>query len=405
MPAPTGSWFSFFLGAGCGCLAASVVVGGALLAFGWLLLTELDKPKDPLTSLGVTKERLSFEEAKSSLDQMANDYLADPNNVGLVIGVWKDGRQQVFGYGVRAKNTRQPPDADTVFELASVGKTLTTTVLTHMHLRGELDLNDPVQKFLPEGVKLPSHEARPITLLDLATHTSALPNMPPNFNSHVVDPENPYKDYTQKDLYTDLSKITLTVPPGQRYEYSNLAMGLLGDVLQRHAGASYEELVLERVCRPLGMHSTRITLDETMKARLAQPHAQGRAVPVWEDYTLQGAGSFLSTADDMLLYLAAHLAAPPAEAADLTLFQALRLGLQKRRPADSRTTAMGLGWHITSENATDVIWHNGASGGSVSFVGMMETSRSAVVVLSNSTSSVDDLGVKALHLLHRADMP
>jgi CubicO group peptidase (beta-lactamase class C family) len=227
-----------------------------------------------------------------------------------------------------------------------------------------------------------------------------------------------------------LPRLELTRPPGKTYEYSNLGMGLLGHALALRAGVKYEDLVIDRLCRPLGMASTRMTLDDVLQSRLAQPHSDGRPVPVWEDYTLPGAGSFLSTADDMLRYLAAHFerrvgsayqgatrtagkkgeeqplpatAEPSAGEARPTFDEALRLCLQKRRPADSRSTAMGLGWHITSENAVDVIWHNGAAGGSVSYAGMIEPSRSAVIVLANSTASVDDLGHKALYLLHRTD--
>jgi CubicO group peptidase (beta-lactamase class C family) len=311
-----------------------------------------------LAPLNLPKERLSFDELKGQLDRLARDYLADENNVGLVIGVWKDGRREVLGYGSVSRDRNETPNGRTLFELASVGKTFTTAVLADMHRRGEVNLQDAVQKYLPADVSLPQFGDREITLEDLATHTAGLPSLPPDFYSQVVDEDNPYKDYTVEELHADLPRVKLERPPGAAYEYSNLGMGLLGYALSLRAGTSYEDLVIDRLCRPLHMESTRMTLDDRLKARLAQPHRDGRPVPVWEDDTLPGAGSFLSTGDDMLNYLAAHFdrgadaahqsrtatnskeetATAEMETAasevDAALRNALRLCLQKRRPAD-----------------------------------------------------------------------
>lgn len=262
-----------------------------------------------------------------------------------------------------------------------------------MHLRGELDWDAPVTDLLPKEVKLPRSGDRGISLLDLATQSSGLPNLPDNMNPK--DPLNPYADYTVEEMYRGLAGITLATPPGKRYAYSNLGFGLLGHALALRTGAEYEHLVVERICAPLGMDSTRMTLDEALQRRLAVPHDNGSPVKIWEDRTLAGAGSFLSTAADMLRYVEAHF-----PGADHPLHAAMQATIKKRRPTDTPATAIGLGWHITTENAVDIVWHNGGSGGSRSYAAFLPQEGTGVVVLSNSSSSVDELGRKVLYILH-----
>jgi len=395
---PRPPWKSLLLVAGAGCLPGLViglVAGAAIGVWAW---TELggDQPAHPLADVGIREGRLTLDELQPYVDRFSREYLSDADNVGLVVGVLKQGEQRVFGYGqvARGKGNRTP-DGDTLFEIASVGKTFTATLLAEMHLAGEVNWDDALSGFLPDGVHVPTFQGKEISLLDLATQTSGLPSLPPNFQA--TNPLNPYADYTVDQMYAGLGQITLDRPPGARYEYSNLGFGLLGHALERRAGKTFEELVTTRLCQPLVMSSTRITLDESLKAQLATPHENGKPVLIWEDTTMPGAGSFLSTANDMLKYIQAHW--PGFEDGGSPLARAFRETTRKRRPADVASRAMGLGWHIDSENALDMIWHNGGAGGSRSYVAFLNEPQVGVVVLSNSSSEVDQLGRKVLYLL------
>src|SRR4029078_9399783 len=152
--------------------------------------------------------------------------------------------QRVVAYGT-SDVPGLPLDANTVFEIGSLTKTFTATILADMVLRGEVALDDPAQKYLPASVKVPSRNGRQITLLDLATHTSGLPKIPANLKQ--TDPQNPYASYSVQDLYDYLTSYTLTRDPGARFEYSNTGVGLLGHILSLKANKSYEDLVIERV--------------------------------------------------------------------------------------------------------------------------------------------------------------
>ena len=300
--------------------------------------------------------------------------LPTAQGVGIVVGLLDpDGRRRVVAVGV-------PPDR--VFEIGSITKVFTASILARMVADGSVRLDDPVAKYLPPSVRVPARNGRQITLLDLATQSSGLPRLPTNLAPR--DSTNPYADYSVEQMYAFLSGYELPRDIGQTYEYSNLGVGLLGHALALKAGMSYEELVRRRVLSPLGMRETAITLPPALRARLAPGHdAEGRVVPNWDFPTLAGAGALRSTAGDMLTFLAANL----DSFADTHL---------SRRPTGNASMTIGLAWHILARPVGKIVWHNGGTGGYRSFTGFDAARRIGVVVLTNSGANVDDIG---LHLL------
>jgi D-alanyl-D-alanine-carboxypeptidase/D-alanyl-D-alanine-endopeptidase len=390
--------FPFATGAGCGCLIGFVlgVAALSLLGLAYMIMEE-ESAANPLADLKVPEGKLTAEQFQGLVDHLAGEYLKSTDNVGLVIATIREDKSSVTvsGYGTTSRGSSNRPDGDTVFEIASVGKTFTGVLLAEMAQQNEVRLIDPLSQFLPKNAPVPQYQNRQITLLDLATHSSGLPSLPPNFASK--DPLNPYKDYTTEQMLVGLGQIELERSPGSQYEYSNLGFGILGYALAQRAGQDFEQLIAERLLSPLGMTSTRMTLDAEYKKRLATPHADGQAVPVWEDTTMPGAGSFLSTANDLIRFIEAQWNMPLELPA--TLRSGLAMAQQKYRPGGATHESLGLGWHISSENALTIVWHNGASGGSCSYVAFLPQQRAGVVVLSNSTSSVDEIGHKLMYLL------
>lgn len=313
---------------------------------------------------------------------------AQHQSVGIVVGVIGPEGRRVISYGHLAKGDSRPLNGDTVFEIGSATKVFTSLLLANMVQHGQVALDDPVAKYLPPTVKMPEHNGRSITLVDLATHTSGLPRLPSNM--HPADPNNPYADYTVKQLYEFLSGYQLTRDPGSRYEYSNLGGGLLGHVLARRAGKDYETLVRSEICAPLGMKSTAITLTPEMKERLAVGHnAALEPVENWDVGVLAGAGGLRSTANDLLTFLAANLGSTKSP-----LQPAMAAMLKTRRPTGISGLEVALGWHIFTGNGREIIWHNGGTGGYRSFMGFDPSTRTGVVALSNAETpvGVDDIG-------------
>jgi CubicO group peptidase (beta-lactamase class C family) len=311
-------------------------------------------------------------------------------NPGIVVGLVDRHGPRVVAAGTSGTEGVEL-DGQTVFEIGSITKVFTAAVLQDMVLKGQVGWNDPVGDFLPGHVSVPGEPHRDVTLLDLATHRSGLPRMPVNFTP--ADVRNPYADYTVEQLYEFLSGASLVYPIGSDWEYSNLGMGLLGHVLSLRAGTTYERVVRERILDPLGMHDTGIDLAPPVAAPHAQGHGvKGEPVPGWDIPTLAGAGALRSTGLDMILFAAANLVKEEGD-----VFEALHGTHRVRTPEVAQGLSMALGW-LVNHRLPDrpILWHNGGTGGFHSFLGLDKEGHRAVVVLTNGTASIDDIG---FHLL------
>jgi CubicO group peptidase (beta-lactamase class C family) len=314
--------------------------------------------------------------------------VATGKNPGIVVGIYENGTTRIIAMG-RSNAPNDSLDGNTVFEIGSITKVFTSTLLADMAARRLVSLDDPVAKYLPANVRVPSRNGRSITLLDLAIQHSGLPRLPDNM--HPADPDNPYADYTREQMYEFLSRYELSRDPGATFEYSNLGVGLLGDALSLRAGTSYEALVIDRILEPLGMRDTRITLAPIMRARLAHGYdARGFPTKNWDLPALAGAGALRSTVNDMLRFAAAAVGAPGTPAA---VASALADAERPRRPLGTDGTGqIGLNWFTFRTGPVEIVWHNGGTGGYRSFLGLDKARKRAVVVLTNSANGVDDVG-------------
>jgi serine-type D-Ala-D-Ala carboxypeptidase/endopeptidase len=300
--------------------------------------------------------------------------------LGIVVGVIDPHGRRIVAYGVREKGDKRPLDGDTLFEIGSITKVFTALLAADMARRGEVQLDDPIQKYLPPAARVPQRGGKQITLIDLATHTSGLPRMPENFRPQ--DPERPYSDYTVDALYAFLSSYELRRDIGTRYLYSNLGFGLLGLGLAQRAGMDYERLVVTRICDPLQMSSTRITLSANLRQRFAAGHtADLVTVPEWEIPTLAGAGALRSSANDLLKFLAAMMGY-----ADNPLAAAQEKALSIRRPTGAPFMQTGLGWDIDTRGGAEIISKGGATAGYNTFIGYSPKTRVGVVALANTSA-------------------
>src|SRR5437867_1482737 len=164
-------------------------------------------------------------------------------NACMVIGLVDQRGNRIFSAGKLDNGTTAEVNGDTIFEIGSITKTFTALLLLDMVGRGEMKLDDPVAKYLPESITVPTHNGKEMTLLDLAAHTSGLPRDPNNLTPTRGLPENAFADYSAERLYGFLRGFTLSRDPGAQFEYSNVGMALLGHVLACKAGTNYESLV------------------------------------------------------------------------------------------------------------------------------------------------------------------
>jgi serine-type D-Ala-D-Ala carboxypeptidase/endopeptidase len=294
---------------------------------------------------------------------------------GIVVGVITKKAREIISYGHFDATDPRVPDGDTAFEIGSVSKVFTSLLLADMVVKGEVKLSDPISKYLPASVHVPTHNGKQITLLDLATHYSGLPRMPSNFSW----------DYSQQQMFDFLSHYDLTRDPGAKHEYSNLAVGLLGEILALRAGTDYETLLRTRITGPLQMNRTAVHLTPEMEANFVPGHGFGmHKAPAWEVPALAGAGGIRSTANDLIIFLAANMGILKSP-----LQPAMKETLRVHRTAGPGTE-IALGWFV--DKRTGIVEHNGQTNGYHSFVGYDPRRKVGVVVLSNSGESIDDIG-------------
>jgi CubicO group peptidase (beta-lactamase class C family) len=237
---------------------------------------------------------------------------------------------------------------------------------------------------LPDSIPPLHYEGIPISLKTLSNHSSGLPRMPSNF--HSSDNSNPYTDYSDNDLFSFLKTFKLTRKPGEQYEYSNLAVGTLGVLLERVDGTTYEKLFIEKICKPLGMNETREFLREQDSLRFAKGYGEeGLYNSQWDFDALQAAGAIRSTAFDLLKYANANLGNAPAK-----LYQAIEL--THTVTFTQGQTKVGLGWHLITLGRDELIFHNGQTGGYHSYLAINTKKKFAVAILSNCAKGTEDLG-------------
>lgn len=309
-------------------------------------------------------------------------------NPSIVVGVIDKQGARYFSYG-NVKTNGTKANEHSIYEIGSISKVFTAILLAQQVKDGKMKLSDPVQKYLPSEVRVPKYGEKEITLGNLADHTSALPRMPSNFTP--ANPANPFADYTVAQLYSFVNNYELTRDIGSAYEYSNLAQGLLGHVLSLQAGTTYETLMINTIASPLNMKETKIVLSDEMKKNLALGYSNGSPVENWDLPTLAGAGAIRSSTFDMLKFLAANLGLTKS-----SLQEAIALTHHPRHDK-AGNMRVGLSWHIAPGKNGDVIWHNGGTGGYRSFIGFVKETSTGVVILTNSTAGVDDIG---FHLLN-----
>lgn len=223
--------------------------------------------------------------------------------VGLAVGALAGGVQAEHAVGMN-RTDGHAIDGQTSFQIASVTKVFTALVLADAVTRGEVALEQRLDSIIPQAANNP--DGRPITLADLATHTSGLPRLPPGFRRQMRrNRDDPYADFGVEEVIDALGRPPKR--PAGRVRYSNYGGGVLGQALTRALSAPFGELVAERITEPLGMARTDNQLPSEVDNG-AQGHVKpGEPVPDWRVTGLAGAGALRSTLTDLLVFLDAHL--------------------------------------------------------------------------------------------------
>lgn len=312
---------------------------------------------------------------------------------GFVVGVYKDERVLIRGYGTVSKDTCVPPAGNTVFQIGSISKLLTAMLLQRLCDEGVVSMDATLNELL--GTTMPlSESVQSITLRQLVTHTSGLPRVPKLLLDKIVTEagrkhimRDPYSHLERQDVFDYLASAKVT-PARGRFKYSNYGVGLLAHVLELVTAEDYESLVVEKVLRPLGLKNTAVTLSPRMKEHLAQGYTtKGLPTPVWTFSALGGAGAFSSTAEDLVTLIQACVS-----------YNGIGAGLFREMSKAQFKGASGIGWLQPSVldriiGNRNVVWHSGMVGGYASYLAIDRESSAGIVILTNRARGPEMLGM------------
>lgn len=315
----------------------------------------------------------------------------------IIVGIVDANGRQIVAEGYKSDQNHTLPDGNTIYEIGSITKVFTSLVLADMSIKHQLNLTDPISKFLPKTVKIPVRNGKEISLLSLSTHRSGMPRFPYN-----VDPKNleqPYADYTVDKLYEYVSHFEPPFDIDTKWRYSNVAYGLLGNILTLKAKKDFETLITEEICKPLNLNNTVISLTAKQKSNLATGHAEtGTAVGLTDLGAIGPGGSIRSTANDLLTFAEANLGLIKTN-----LSPAIELTHVLQAKKDGNDTYTTMGWTLVSDDGKNLLFKDGGMPGYCTFLGIDKKNRIGVVVLSNSNNSVSDIGRHILDAQHHVE--
>ena len=332
---------------------------------------------------------------KHIVDSIATDFLARNHSSCIVIGIIDHGEQKIYCYGNINKNGGPSADSNTLFEIGSLTKLFTATATAIEVHSGKLKYSDSLSSLLP-GIHMPEYAGHEIKVIDLLHHTSGLPRIPTDLfiPRKNFDTLNPYAIYSRTNLDSFIDKYRLRWMPGTSYSYSNLGYGLMGDILSRIEGKSYESIIGEMIWKPLNMNHSTITLSEEQKKVIASPYNQkGEPDHLWDFDALAGAGAIRSDITDMMKFLSVSM--NPGGVKDIKLKNAL-IDCQTMLFNADNGVKVGLGWHSQPFNYDRLIFHAGGTGGYHSFIGFTKNSQKGIIMLTNSQMENDEIALNIL---------
>lgn len=292
-----------------------------------------------------------------------------PNNTQISIAIIKDGK--VSYYGVKKENDTvlSIDNHKSVFEIGSISKVFTSTLLANFAVDGKIKLNENINDYL----KIPFNNDTKISFINLANHTSGLSPLPSNLDLAKVNPENPYKEYKEKELEEYLTKHLELSNKGE-YQYSNLGAGLLGYTLSIIENVTYGSLLQNKIFSKYNMQNSTVEIDKIKGKLVRGLNNDGNEIANWEFSALGGAGSILSTTEDLSKFVIAQFD-----------FSNKELKLTRKKTCEvNKNMDIGLGWHLLKSKSKNIwYFHNGGTAGYSSSMVIDQKTNNGIIILSN----------------------
>jgi CubicO group peptidase (beta-lactamase class C family) len=337
-----------------------------------------------------------------SLAELTSAKMREYHVPGVALGVLRDGRVTIRGFGVRSAEDAQPVTSDTIFPLASISKTVTTTTVMRLVEQGTIDLKAPVRKYLPDFRVADEAASRDVTIWNLLTHTSG-------WEGQLAATDR--GDETLARFVASLSTNTQLAPPGAAWSYNNAGFGVAGRVIEVVTGRTFSDAVSDQVFRPIGLSLAFTRVGDIVTHRFALGHrvAADGSVTVARPFTLGStlpAGGAAMSMNDLLAYARFHLGDGTGAGGARVLARAT---LERMRTTQLRKHAydedMGLGWHLRTVGGVRTAAHGGTFAGHILLLELVPEKNFAIAMLTNAGSGwrlIQDVEREALRAYHGA---
>jgi CubicO group peptidase (beta-lactamase class C family) len=350
----------------------------------------------------------------ADIEKEAEEYLSTRDEATLMVGLSVRGERHVRGFRSPGAKHAPMPDLETIYEIGSVSKVFSTTVLALLEAQGLIGLDDPIGTHLPKDLRLPA-EIASITVRELATHSSGLGSVGKIHQGFIDEEmrgtETPFGTYThylryrKEHLYADLENAELIYPTGKGWTYSVIGMGTLGHLLELVTGKPYEELLRETVCAPLGLTDTGYTLSTEQQSRVMFAYDRGgQPCPNWHHDVMLPQGGLRSTMTDLLAFVEANL---DQNGSSLSLAMrrareqhfAVPDGFTMPDGSEAPDFVQGLGWRGLARPAGLAWWHPGTTLFYLAAAGVDDRSQTGFAMVFSGRSALTDREI--LHPIER----
>lgn len=362
-------------------LVASVLVSAPLIA------QRSAQAVKPPVHVKTAKE---LETSITRVDQLFGAEYAKDNLASVTVGVIS-GPDLVWtkSYGLADIEKKIPATTDSTYRIGSITKQFTAVMLLQLILQGKVHLSDPVEKYYPEIRQVANTYswAPPITLVELATHTSGLDREPGDTETYLT---GQVADW-EKTLLAALAHTKFAYEPGTRYSYSNIGYAILGEALSRAAGQPYIQYVQQHILAPLGMTHTAfeqnddivktLTKGYIIRNGVADPKAAAKDLRDGRGYKIPN-GALFTTVGDLARFVSFEMGDGPESI------------LKKSMLADNRTrvnsadgnlsSGYGVGFMLARHGDLISVGHGGSVAGYVAGAYFNPPSHTGVIFLRNA---------------------
>lgn len=310
------------------------------------------------------------------IDSIIKDNFQDNPDVAISVGFINHNEEYYTAYGKLNKESQININKNSMFEIASITKILTSNLIAQAVIENKLNLDDYIDDYLPKEYVLHQNLRNKIKISDLASHQSGLSDL--DFGKLIkLNPQQPLRSVTEKTLTTIINNCDELIDYGQ-YRYSTIGYTLLGQILEKVYGKSYDEIIRQKIIDPLQMANT-FTKDSNVKYKTTGYNPNGGIQEFLEWNITASAGLVKSSTSDMITFLKAILKNDNVLAKAALITEKLYYKEGKRE--------LGLGVNINTDDENTIYLKSGDSMGQSSIICYNRVDNWGIIILLNQRNS------------------